>query len=225
MPPLADKYELTMLAAALRDGTVGRRTTFEVFARRLPEGRRYGITAGTTRFVETLQQFRFDAEDLGSLTDFLDADTLDYLASYQFTGDIDGYPEGEWHFPGSGAPTASLVHKLVEVDGIPVEKRSSNNGSHGGRNLAQRLPKTTGTIVEEVVYPARQPPPTPPDLVAGPLTVPLVRDGEAIAEPGLKAARERVSQGLHSLPWDGLKLSNGDPAIPTRIIAPTRGGR
>lgn len=90
-----------MLAAALRDGTVGRRTTFEVFARRLPEGRRYGITAGTARFVEALQQFRFDAAALDSLTDFLDADTLDYLAGYQFTGDIDGYPEGELHFPGS----------------------------------------------------------------------------------------------------------------------------
>jgi nicotinate phosphoribosyltransferase len=37
-----DKYELTMLAAALRDGSAHRRTTFEVFARRLPEGRRYG---------------------------------------------------------------------------------------------------------------------------------------------------------------------------------------
>jgi nicotinate phosphoribosyltransferase len=118
-----------------------------------------------------------------------------------------------------------MVYKLVEVDGIPVEKRSSHKGSHGGHKLAQRLAKTTGTIVEEVVYPAHQPPPTPPDLVARPLTVPLVRDGEAIAEPGLKSARERVSQGLHSLPWDGLKLSNGDPAIPTRIIAPTRSER
>ena len=35
---LTDKYELTMLSAALRDGTAGRRTTFEVFARRLPDG-------------------------------------------------------------------------------------------------------------------------------------------------------------------------------------------
>ena len=36
-----------MLAAALRDGTAHRRTTFEVFARRLPDGRRYGVVAGT----------------------------------------------------------------------------------------------------------------------------------------------------------------------------------
>ena len=61
---LTDKYELTMLAAALRDGTAHRRTTFEVFARRLPEGRRYGVVAGTARFVEALAQFRFDRAEL-----------------------------------------------------------------------------------------------------------------------------------------------------------------
>src|ERR1700751_5118494 len=49
---LTDKYELTMLSAALRDGTAQRQTTFEVFARRLPEGRRYGVVAGAGRFLE-----------------------------------------------------------------------------------------------------------------------------------------------------------------------------
>ncbi|MGI9125700.1 MAG: nicotinate phosphoribosyltransferase, partial [Mycobacterium sp.] len=42
---LTDKYELTMLAPALREGTADRRTTFELFARRLPGGRRYGVVA------------------------------------------------------------------------------------------------------------------------------------------------------------------------------------
>ena len=98
---LTDKYELTMLAAALRDGTAQRRTTFEVFARRLPEGRRYGVVAGTARFVEALAQFRFDDTALASLSDFLDADTLAYLADYRFRGEIDGYAEGELYFPGS----------------------------------------------------------------------------------------------------------------------------
>ena len=54
---------------------------------------------------------------------------------------------------GSGAPTASMVYKLVEVDGIPVEKRSSHKESHGGRKQALRLAKPSGTIVEEVVHP------------------------------------------------------------------------
>ena len=43
---LTDHYELTMLQAALRSGTAHRRSVFELFARRLPEGRRYGVVAG-----------------------------------------------------------------------------------------------------------------------------------------------------------------------------------
>ena len=64
---LTDKYELTMLEAALRDGSAQRRTTFEVFARRLPDGRRYGVVAGTARFVEALAEFKFDDAALASL--------------------------------------------------------------------------------------------------------------------------------------------------------------
>jgi hypothetical protein len=41
-----DRYELTMVAAALADGTAQRDCVFEVFARRLPHGRRYGVLAG-----------------------------------------------------------------------------------------------------------------------------------------------------------------------------------
>ena len=48
-----------MLEAALRSGAADRRCVFEAFARRLPEGRRYGVVAGTGRFLEALQEFRF----------------------------------------------------------------------------------------------------------------------------------------------------------------------
>jgi nicotinate phosphoribosyltransferase len=416
---LTDKYELTMLAAALRDGSAHRRTTFEVFARRLPEGRRYGVVAGTARFVEALAQFRFDDSALASLKDFLGGETLAYLAAYRFRGDVDGYAEGELYFPGSpvlsvhgtfgecvvletlalsifnhdtaiasaaarmviaaaerpliemgsrrtheqaavaaaraayiagftgssnleaqrryavpalgtsahaftllhtgehgpderaafkaqvdalgvdttllvdtydavevagtglgavridsgdlgvwarqvreqldslgatktrivvsgdldefsiaalraepvdmygvgtsvvtgsGAPTASMVYKLVEVDGIPVEKRSSHKESHGGRKQALRLAKQSGTIVEEVVHPFSVPPSDQPGRA---LTVDLVRAGEPVGDLGIDTARLRVKDGLHSLPWDGLKLSKGEPAIPTRMIPPT----
>jgi nicotinate phosphoribosyltransferase len=424
---LTDKYELTMLAAALRDGTAHRRTTFEIFARRLPEGRRYGVVAGTARFLEALAQFRFDDTDLDSLSDFLDPETLAYLADYRFSGDVDGYAEGELYFPGSpilsvhgsfaecvvletlalsifnhdtaiasasarmvsaaegrpliemgsrraheraaiasaraayiagftgssnleaqrrygvpalgtaahaftllytspdgpdekaafraqvdalgvgttllvdtyditagvanavevagtdlgavridsgdlavlarqtreqldglgakktrivvsgdldeyaiaalaaapvdiygvgtsvvtgsGAPTANMVYKLVEVDGMPVEKRSTHKESHGGRKSALRLAKDTGTIVEEVVHPFDQKP-SQSELAERALTVELVRDGKSVADGNLDAARELVAAGLHSLPWDGLKLSKGEPAIPTRMIRP-----
>jgi len=421
---LTDKYELTMLSAALRDGTAGRHTTFEAFARRLPEGRRYGVVAGTGRFLERLTEFVFDDIACESLSSFLDHATLDYLRGFRFSGDIDGYPEGELYFPGSpilsvtgtfaecvvletlalsifnhdtaiasaaarmvsaaagrpliemgsrrtheqaavaaaraayiagfagtsnleacrrygvpalgtsahaftmlhttgagpderaafraqvdalgvgttllvdtydvtagvanavavagpqlgsvridsgdlgvlarqvrtqlddlgaiatqivvsgdldeysiaalradpvdsygvgtsvvtgsGAPTASMVYKLVEVDGLPVQKRSSHKESHGGRKAATRLSRLTGTITEEVIHPVGEPLETaePARL----LTVPLVRGGTPLAQPDLAAARERVVAGLHSLPWEGLALSHGEPAIPTRQV-------
>ncbi len=425
---LTDKYELTMLAAALRDGTAERRTTFELFARRLPDGRRYGVVAGTGRLLEALPHFRFGDEACAVLERFLDGDTLRYLRDFRFGGDISGYAEGELYFPGSpvlsvsgtfaecvvletlalsifnhdtaiasaaarmvsaargrplmemgsrrtheraavaaaraayiagfaatsnleaqrqygipaegtsahaftmlhtsadgpdelgafraqvdalgvgttllvdtydvtagvanavaaagtslgavridsgelgvlarqvreqldqlgatstrivvsgdldefsiaalgaepvdsygvgtslvtgsGAPTASMVYKLVEVDGLPVQKRSSHKVSHGGRKEALRLSRDSGTVLEEVVHPAGRPPAlTEPFRV---LTVPLVRGGEVVAEPDLAAARDLVVSGLRSLPWEGLNLSHGDPAIPTTQIAPAR---
>ena len=424
---LTDKYELTMLSAALRDGTAHRHTTFELFARRLPEGRRYGVVAGTGRFLEALASFEFDDVALDSVRGFLDPDTVDYLARYRFRGDVDGYAEGELYFPGSpvltvrgtfaesvvletlvlsiinhdtaiasaaarmvsaadgrpliemgsrrahehaavaaaraayiagfagssnlaaqrrygvpalgtsahaftllhttadgpdeqaafraqvdalgvnttllvdtyditagvanavavagtalggvridsgdlgvlarqvrrqlddlgarhtrivvsgdldefaiaalraepvdsygvgtsvvtgsGAPTANMVYKLVEVDGMPVEKRSSRKESHGGFKHAMRLARPTGTILEEVVYPAGRPPAV---AEAGrELSVPLVRGGDPLVDDNLTAVRARVAAGLMSLPWDGLKLSRGEPAIPTRMVPAT----
>jgi nicotinate phosphoribosyltransferase len=425
---LTDRYELTMLAAALRDGTADRRTTFELFARRLPDGRRYGVVAGTGRFLEALPEFRFDDIACESLADFLDRDTLAYLRKFRFSGDVDGYAEGELYFPGSpvlsvhgsfaecvvletlalsifnhdsavasaaarmvsaaqrrplidmgsrrtheraavaaaraayiagfaassnlearrrygvptegtsahaftllhagpdksgelaafaaqvdalgpgttllvdtydvttgvdnavaaagtglgavridsgdlgvlarqvreqldglgarqtrivvsgdldefaiaglraepvdsygvgtslvtgsGAPTANMIYKLVEVDGTPVQKRSPRKESHGGRKEALRLCRSSGTITEETVHPAGHPPQTTePSRV---LTVPLVRNGQAVVDVNLGVARELVASGLRSLPWEGLMLSHGDPAIPTTQIPARR---
>ena len=62
-----DQYELTMLQAALKAGTADRRSVFEVFTRRLPEGRRYGVVAGTGRVLDAVENFRFDADVLDFL--------------------------------------------------------------------------------------------------------------------------------------------------------------
>ncbi|MGW1268618.1 nicotinate phosphoribosyltransferase [Streptomyces sp. NPDC002491] len=98
-----DQYELTMLQAALKAGTAERRSVFEVFTRRLPDGRRYGVVAGTGRVLDAVENFRFDADLLGFLRErrIVDETTLDWLARYRFSGDISGYPEGEVYFPGS----------------------------------------------------------------------------------------------------------------------------
>ncbi|MFK4148047.1 nicotinate phosphoribosyltransferase [Streptomyces sp. NPDC004065] len=98
-----DHYELTMLQAALKAGTADRRSVFEVFTRRLPDGRRYGVVAGTGRVLDAVENFRFDDRVLRFLRErgVVDEPTLQWLAGYRFSGDIWGYPEGEVYFPGS----------------------------------------------------------------------------------------------------------------------------
>lgn len=100
---LTDQYELTMVQAALSSGAAGRRSAFELYCRRLPAGRRYGVVAGTARLLDALADFRFDDDALRFLRDerIVDEATLTWLAGYRFTGDMWGYPEGEAYFPGS----------------------------------------------------------------------------------------------------------------------------
>jgi len=418
---LTDRYELTMLGSALRDGTAERRCVFEAFARRLPDGRRYGVVAGTARVLDALTAFTFDDETVSGLRadGVIDDVTAEYLSSYRFAGDVDGYPEGELYFPnspvltvsgtfaeavvletvvlsilnhdcaiasaaarmvtaaagrpiiemgsrrtheqaavaaaraaylagfastsnleaarrfgvptagtaahsftllhdeertafaaqvaslgpgttllvdtyditrgielavevagtelgavridsgdlgelanqareqldrlgatgtkivlsgdldefaiaalaarpvdvygagtavvtGSGAPTAGMVYKLVEVDGRPVAKRSEHKGSQGARKTALRSHKPTGTAVEEIVVAGTAPDPGEGERL---IQRAFVRGGVLVdGLPTLAESREHLRAATVTLPWDGLKLSKGDPAIPTRIV-------
>jgi nicotinate phosphoribosyltransferase len=412
---LTDHYELTMVSAALKDGTADRRCVFEVFARRLPAGRRYGVVAGSARLAELVRDFQFSDADIAHLrrARIVDDETAEWLAAYRFTGDIDGYAEGELFFPGSpiltisgsfaecvvletlalsvlnhdcavaaaaarmvtaargrpiiemgsrrthesaavaaaraaylagfastsnlaagarygiptsgtaahaftllhddesaafasqvaalgkdttllvdtydigqgirnaiavagpelravridsgdlsilaqqsrelldslgatetkiivsgdmdeyaiatlaaepvdmygagtavvtgsGAPTAGLVYKLVEVDGRPVVKRSENKSTVGGRKTAIRRHKPTGTATEECVVSQGVPDHRPNDRL---LQQAYVVGGEIADLPTLQDSREHLRQCLISIPWEGLKLSAGDPAI------------
>jgi nicotinate phosphoribosyltransferase len=420
---LTDQYELTMVSAALRDGTADRSCVFEVFARRLPTGRRYGVAAGQGRLVELIRDFRFTEAEVGFLqrSKIVDDDTAGWLAAYRFTGDIDGYAEGELFFPGSpiltvsgtfaecvmletlilsvlnhdsaiaagaarmvtaargrpiiemgsrrtheeaavaagraaylagfastsnlaagarygipttgtsahaftllhddesaafssqvaalgksttllvdtydiaqgirnaiavagpglravridsgdlsvlaqhsrelldslgapdtkivvsgdmdeyaiaalaaepvdiygagtavvtgsGAPTAGLVYKLVEVDGRPVVKRSENKATVGGRKTAVRRHKPTGTATEEIIFSQGVPDHEPNDRL---LQRPFLVAGEPVETPSLAESRDHLRQCLISIPWEGLKLSGGDPAIPVTIVPTT----
>jgi nicotinate phosphoribosyltransferase len=100
---LTDHYELTMLQAALHSGAADRRAIFEVFARHLPHGRRYGVVAGTGRLLDAIERFCFGPEELSFLQEarIVDETTIRYLASYRFRGNIWGYAEGDCYFPGS----------------------------------------------------------------------------------------------------------------------------
>ncbi|NLV80057.1 MAG: nicotinate phosphoribosyltransferase [Rhodococcus sp.] len=422
-----DKYELTMLEAALVDGSGHRPCVFELFARRLPAGRRYGVVAGTARLVEALRGFRFGDAELAVAERFLRPSTVEWLRTFRFSGDIDGYREGDFYFPGSpiltvrgtfaecvlletlalsvfnhdsaiasaaarmvavadgrtliemgsrrtheeaavaaaraaylagfdstsnleaarrhgipaagtaahaftllhtttdgrdeasafrsqvetlgvgttllvdtyditqgvataievagpelgavridsgdlgvlarqvrrqlddlgahrtkivmsgdldeyaiaglraepvdgygvgtslvtgsGAPTAGMVYKLVEVDGLPVAKRSAAKESRGGAKRAVRYARRSGTLVEEVVFPADADVPDGAGTTLHELMVPLVRGGAPVdGLPTLEESREFLRRGSVSLPWEGLTLSAGDPAIPTRFV-------
>ncbi len=424
---LTDHYEVTMVRAALRHPIAHRQCVFEVFARRLPDGRRYGVVAGTGRVIDELARFRFGDEEIAVLERFCDAETITWLRDYRFSGDIDGYREGELYFPGSpiltvrasfaegvlletlilsilnhdsaiasaaarmvsaagnrpiiemgsrrtheraavsssraayiagvaatsnleaartygvpsagtaahaftlgfagpdgpdekaafaaqiealgvgttllvdtyditagvrnaievagpelgavridsgdlgvlarqvrdqldslgatgtkivvsgdldeyaiaslraepvdtygvgtslvtgsGAPTAGMVYKLVEVDGTPVAKRASHKESRGGAKTAVRAARPSGTIVEEIIYRAGDRLPDTHGLVTRDLQIPLVRSGEPVDDlPNLSDARDHLGRGLVSLPWEGLGLSHGDPAVPTRYV-------
>lgn len=98
---LTDKYELTMLDAALASGVAHHRATFEAFARKIPDGRRYGVVAGTQRVLDAIKDFSFSKEQI----DFLRNDgalgerVLDYLTDFKFSGNVTAYREGELYFP------------------------------------------------------------------------------------------------------------------------------
>jgi nicotinate phosphoribosyltransferase len=136
-----DRYELTMVAAALADGTAERDCVFEVFARRLPFGRRYGVLAGTGRLLEALPHFRFGEDEIATLREqgLTDERLLDWLADFQFSGDIDGYAEGDLYFPGSPvltvrAPFAEGV--LLETLALSVLNHDSAIASAAARMVA-----------------------------------------------------------------------------------------
>jgi nicotinate phosphoribosyltransferase len=136
-----DRYELTMLAAALADGTADRDCVFEVFARRLPHGRRYGVLAGTGRLLEALPHFRFGSAELAALRaqGLTDPRLLDWLAGFRFSGEIDGYAEGDLYFPGSPvltvrAPFAEGV--LLETLALSVLNHDSAIASAAARMVA-----------------------------------------------------------------------------------------
>lgn len=147
---LTDRYELTMVDAALAAGTAHRQSVFELFARRLSGARRYGVVAGTGRLLEAITDFRFGDEELEWLRsqDFLQAETLDWLANFKFSGNIWGYPEGEVFFPGSplltiessfaeGVLLETLALSILNADSAVATAASRMVQAANGRPLAE----------------------------------------------------------------------------------------
>lgn len=147
---LTDHYELTMLASFVRDGSASRPAVFEAFSRRLPAGRRYGVVAGTGRFLDLVQEFRFDAAEVEWLVarGVVDEQAGDYLRDFRFTGDIDGLREGDVWFPGTPILTATgelgeclvletLVLSVLNHDSAVASAAARMVHAAGGRPLIE----------------------------------------------------------------------------------------
>ncbi|MBT2902386.1 MULTISPECIES: nicotinate phosphoribosyltransferase [unclassified Streptomyces] len=145
-----DQYELTMVQAALKAGTADRHSVFEAFTRRLPEGRRYGVVAGTGRVLDAVENFHFDDEMIGFLRQqgIVDEPTLEWLAGYRFSGDIWGYPEGEVYFPGSPILRVegsfaecvlleTVILSILNHDSAIAAAASRMSAAAGGRRLIE----------------------------------------------------------------------------------------
>ncbi len=147
---LTDQYELTMIDAALRSGVADLPATFEVFCRRLPPGRRFGVVAGTGRLLAAIENFRFGRAEL----DFLRRERivseagLRRLADFSFSGDISGYREGEFYVPGSPILTVSgtfaetvvletLVLSILNHDSAIAAAAARMRAAAGGRMLLE----------------------------------------------------------------------------------------
>ncbi|MBM6546856.1 nicotinate phosphoribosyltransferase [Janibacter sp. YIM B02568] len=143
---LTDHYELTMLQAALKSGAAHRRCVFEVFARRLPEGRRYGVVAGTGRVLDAIESFRFGEAEIADLREraVVDEATLEFLAGYRFDGDVWGYAEGDAYFPYSpilvveadfahGVLLETVILSILNHDSAVASAASRMTGAAGDR--------------------------------------------------------------------------------------------
>ncbi|MFQ8600521.1 MAG: nicotinate phosphoribosyltransferase [Oscillospiraceae bacterium] len=99
---LCDYYELTMGNGYLKSGLAERITYFDVFFRRVPDGGGFAIAAGLEQVIEYMEGLHFSPEDIAFLRGkkVFSEGFLQYLANFQFTGDLYAVPEGTPVFPG-----------------------------------------------------------------------------------------------------------------------------
>lgn len=156
---LTDRYELTMLDAAIESGIAGRRAVFEVFARALPPGRRYGVVAGVGRLIDALDRFRFGGDEIAWLAGegIVSEETGEWLRSFRFSGDLDAYAEGECFFPGSPVLTIessfgeavlleTLVLSILNYDSAIAAAASRIVGAAEGRPVIEMGSRRTHEI-------------------------------------------------------------------------------
>lgn len=116
-----DLYQLTMMAGYAANGLSEKRATFELFVRRLPEGRAYLVFAGLEQAIEALLGLRFSREQIEWLRSSpafsgIEPSWFDELAGMRFEGDVWSAPEGSIVF--AGEPIVRVEAKLPQAQWI-----------------------------------------------------------------------------------------------------------
>ncbi len=150
---LTDRYELTMLDAALTSGLAERRATFEVFTRRLPRGRRWGVLAGNGRLAGHLAQLVWGPGQIAALTrnDVVRPQTRDWLTGRRPGVTVTAYPEGSLYVPdspvltvegsfGEGLLLETLTLSVLNADSA-VAAAAARMALAAGHHDAARTPR------------------------------------------------------------------------------------
>jgi len=98
---LCDFYELTMGNGYFQNGFYKRKTYFDVFFRKVPDGGGYAIAAGLEQVIDYIKDLHFTKENIEFLRTkkIFSEDFLKYLENFRFSGDIYAVPEGTPVFP------------------------------------------------------------------------------------------------------------------------------
>jgi nicotinate phosphoribosyltransferase len=109
-----DQYQLSMALAYFKKGKADHTSVYDYFFRKNPFNGGYTIFSGLQPLLNTLENFRFDENDLAFLSQegFPD-DFLHYLKNFRFKGNIHSVSEGEVVFP--VMPVLQVEASLIEA--------------------------------------------------------------------------------------------------------------
>ncbi|MDX1654014.1 MAG: nicotinate phosphoribosyltransferase [Candidatus Competibacteraceae bacterium] len=109
-----DLYELTMAQAYQAEG-MSAAGVFELFFRKMPEGRNFVMAAGLSSVLDYLESLHFTGGDIGylrSLGQFSDS-FLEWLRTFRFTGSVWAVPEGTVVF--ENEPVVQVVAPIAQA--------------------------------------------------------------------------------------------------------------
>ena len=232
-------------AFAAQISTMGPGTTLLVDTYEIPTGVERAVAAARAAGGE-LGAIRIDSgdlisqaftvrkqlDDLGATTTKITvtSDLDEFAIASLQAAPVDSYGVGTKLVTGSGYPTAEMVYKLVAREGgdgqmHEVAKSSENKKSVGGLKVAGRVRDERGHAAQELIVSAASWEEGQNYLErsgARALQHQLIMAGEVnpefVGAKAITSAAERHIASRAELPYDGWRLSRGDPAVPTKMV-------